>query len=560
MDGTLDAALTDGAVTGVRSVPLRPSIFNVNVPLKGGKTLIYNTLTRSLDCLSGARATLLEALEGGSFTSASPHARKLIEEGFAIPPEHDDIRHAQSLYGKLRFDETHLQLVVAPTLGCNFKCDYCYQGLDKKHDKMTAETRANILRFIEERSEKLKSVEVHWYGGEPLNDRASIYALSDEIMAFCAARGLRYFASMVTNGYQLTGKVAEEMEARNLKWAQITLDGPKKTHDTRRILLSGAGSYDKIVKNIKEIMARTNLRISLRCNVDTRNIDSVYDLIDDLAEQGLSNSRTTIYFAPVQTMTLECADINGFVEEKRTYAVKELDLMRYAASKGLLQFDLPGNFMSICVGIKTNGWVIAPNGTVQKCFDTIQREDLSIGRIEDNLDSLADSPYLLLWRSWTPFDLPTCRGCKLLPSCGGSCAYKFIHNQLTIGDDTRLPCPSMKFSLAERMFEVACDRGMVQRADWDPERSPTTPQMMGASYTPARLDEAIGAFDQSIVQFEERASRIGALARADKLPQSTYEKLKRSKQDFMAMTARRVKSARQARVILRGNQPGAEGT
>lgn len=529
---------------------LKASRFNVFVPLRNGKALLYNTLYRGLSCLTPEQVEDYRGLENNTFSGTSGEALALSSQGFAVPILKDEMLDTQKLYGQTRLDETHLQLVIAPTLGCNFACDYCYQGLDKKHGKMTEETRQKVVDFIDSHQGKLQSVEIHWYGGEPLNDRKSIYALSDQIIEYCVGRGLRYYASMVTNGYQLTGDVAEELEKRGLTWAQVTIDGAKSIHDTRRILLSGRGTYDRIISNLKEIVARTNLKISLRCNVDNRNIDEAYALVDDLAKQGFSNSNVTIYFAPVQTMTEECSSINEFVENKYSYARKELALMRYAAEKGLLKFDVPGVFNSICVGVKQNGWVIDPSGNFQKCFDTVQREDLRVGDLDQSKDEMAENPYLMMWRSWTPFQLPTCRGCKLLPSCGGSCAYKFLHRDKTEGDDTQLPCPSIKFSLAERLFEVAIDRQLVSRDDWDDEHSRTTMEMMGAAYTRDRLDDAIGAIDGALQEFETRAGRMASKARKDELPEAIYTKLNRTREDYIDVAERRAQTARSARGLL----------
>ncbi|EEE35649.1 putative arylsulfatase regulator (Fe-S oxidoreductase) [Rhodobacteraceae bacterium KLH11] len=526
-------------------------MFNVFVPLRGGKALLYNTLHRGLSCLNPEQVQKYRSLEQNRLCGDAAETLSMSSQGFAVPADRDELLETQKLYGQSRFNDSHLQLVVAPTLGCNFACDYCYQGLDKKHGKMTEDTRQKVLDFIDTNHKNLQSLEVHWYGGEPLNDRQSIYALSDMLIKYSTERGLRFFASMVTNGYQLTGEVARDLEKRGLAWAQVTIDGAKSIHDTRRILLSGKGTYDKIIRNLKEIVAQTNIKIVLRCNVDNRNIDQAYDLVDDLAAQGFSNSNVTIYFAPVQTMTEECLSINEFVEGKRSYAEKELKLMRYAADRGLLKFDLPGVFNSICVGVKQNGWVIDPSGNFQKCFDTVQREDLKIGDLTQSPDELANSPYLMMWRSWTPFQLPTCRSCKLLPSCGGSCAYKFIHRDKTEGDDTQLPCPSLKFSIAERLFEFAIDQGLVTHADWDPEHSKTTPEMVGPSYTQPRLDAAIAAMDKDLEGFENRAANLLARAQSDTLPESVYAKLGRSKTSLADMAERRLNTSRDARALLK---------
>ena len=48
--------------------------------------------------------------------------------------------------------------------------------------------------------------------------------------------GCKYNADMVTNGYKLTRRVAEKLKDMDIHYIQVTLDGSKQAHDSRRIL------------------------------------------------------------------------------------------------------------------------------------------------------------------------------------------------------------------------------------------------------------------------------------------------------------------------------------
>jgi hypothetical protein len=75
--------------------------------------------------------------------------------------------------------------------------------------------------------------------------------------------------------------------------------------------------------------------------------------------------------------------------------------------------------------------------------------------------------------------------------------------------------------------------------------------MMGPSYSPERLDEAIGAFDRMIATFGERASRHARMAEEGSLPESVYAKVDKSRQEYLAMAKRRSAGAAAARKVLR---------
>jgi uncharacterized protein len=66
-------------------------------------------------------------------------------------------------------------------------------------------------------------------------------------------KGLEYTFTLVTNGTLLTGKVAADLAALGLKSVKVTLDGPRESHDASRPFVSGKGSFDSILKNIKDV-------------------------------------------------------------------------------------------------------------------------------------------------------------------------------------------------------------------------------------------------------------------------------------------------------------------
>jgi uncharacterized protein len=470
---------------------VRTSIFNIVVPLRAGRALVYNPLTQALAVYTKGAMDIYEEATGGVIKSDHEFLDQVRNSGHFVRAEADEYRWAESLYQAERNNDKVLMLVVAPTMGCNFACDYCFQGLDKANKKMSQESRDAIVDLLDGKHADAELVSLMWYGGEPLNDKKTVLEVSERMHKKCAETGKQFALQMVSNGYQLVPSLVDKLAAFGFGWVQITIDGPPEIHDTRRILLSGKGSYDRIVENIDYILNNTEIGVCVRVNLDVRNLEHGFDLIDDLAARGFGGKRLSLDFAPVHSSTQDWVDDEGVVADKLYYAAREIELFKYAKVNGMYNFFAPPRFMSICVGVKSHAYLIGPNGDFHNCFETVHDDKFAIGHVSD-LDTALATEKAARWQIWSPFVNPTCRQCKLLTSCGGACAHRFLHADETNGAATKLPCPSMKFNMAERLFELAKQTGIdVTDDDWLPHKSRTSAEMMGLPYNEQRLAEAV---------------------------------------------------------------------
>jgi uncharacterized protein len=396
--------------------------------------------------------------------------------GYVVRDDVDELMVLKDQYDTHRFRADLMTLTIAPTMACNFGCDYCFQGQDKPSETMSQEVQDAIVGLVERGAPGIRVFGVAWYGGEPLLRRKVIENLSDRLIAICEARRIRYEASIVTNGYLLDAAAARSLSARRVVSAQITLDGAPEHHDARRYLLSRKGSFERIAENLREVVdAVPALRISIRVNIDDRNGDDIRRLLDHLAELGLGNRKNVkAYFAPVEAMTEGCHEVEQMCLSKSRYGALEAELYRHGYALGLTSLPYPPRFHGTCAAIKPKGLVILPSGDIHKCWDTVSYPDKKVGTIFD-LDALARNELMRRWLRWTPFDNETCKNCKLLPNCAGACAYKFVHADATRGEAAVLPCPSWKYNIKERLLHRAMAMGVVKADDYDPEAVCTDP-------------------------------------------------------------------------------------
>lgn len=456
---------------------LRQSRYNVFVARRDGSALAYNSMSNAMAVMTADELALLRSVGDGGESKPSATVRGLLFGGYLVN-DTDERAVLRAQYDAQRFDPATMTLTIAPTLQCNFGCDYCFQGVDKPAGKMSAATQEALVDFVASMSDGLQRLHVTWYGGEPLLARDVIESLSSRFVELCAARKISYSGFIVTNGYNLNLDVAKFLVDWKVTTAQITIDGARDYHDGRRTLLGGQPTFDRIARHILDVVEGSALRIACRINIDSRNAAEIPALLDLFDKMGLSRRKNfSVYFAPVEAITEGCHEIADACMTKQGYGALETELHGKAFELGLADLPYPRRFLGLCGAVKERGYVVVPNGDVHKCWDTVSVPHFRIGTVFEP-DSLAMHPRAVEWRSWTPFDNETCRECKLLPVCAGACAHKFVNNDQTLGEAGSLPCPSWKFQLKERLVLMAIRAG-AKREEFDSEATRTDPAELG---------------------------------------------------------------------------------
>src|SRR5262249_58128496 len=91
-------------------------------------------------------------------------------------------------------------------------------------------------------------------GGEPLSNRAVVTATTERAAALAKRRGIALSFSITTNGTLLTQADADFFEAHGFA-VTVSLDGPREAHDRLRPYRNGAGSFDRIMRNVRPLLA-----------------------------------------------------------------------------------------------------------------------------------------------------------------------------------------------------------------------------------------------------------------------------------------------------------------
>jgi uncharacterized protein len=204
-----------------------------------------------------------------------------LEGHYFVEESVDEQAELQERYEYLR-ETSPFHITVTTTMDCNLGCYYCYE--DKSKQYLTRQGCDAILNWIrrqaiEKRHERLY---VDWYGGEPMLNQDAIEYFSERAIALCSELGIRYSASMISNGTRWPQDAAAFVEKIGLKHIQFTLDGPERTHNQRRRyvdeLENPHGSFRTILDTIDRLIGK--LRIYLRINVDPWIGSSALELVD----------------------------------------------------------------------------------------------------------------------------------------------------------------------------------------------------------------------------------------------------------------------------------------
>jgi uncharacterized protein len=426
----------------------KPSLYNLFVD-KGETVWGINFRSMALIRLSRERyrhATRI--LDGEPSAGEGDHVETLrndlIKGKFLIPKSLDELELLKTKHWTNRFADNGLTLIIAPTLRCNFACEYCY--VDLNANKMKLEDRVKVGKFFERKLPEGKPATIVWTGGDPSLAMDVVEDLSLRFHDICAQKGSSYKASLITNAYLLHDEMRARLRNSKVESLQISLDGSQEFHDKSRYLPGGKPTYDTIMKNVEDTC--DEFKIFLRINVDAANRFKIPDLLDDLEARGLSK-RLYIYFAHVDNVNENSAGYSESCLSAREYAEAEIDLLRISMERG---FRFGGRVLTkpvftFCGANSMSYYVIDSKANLLKCYHDFGTADQrGIGKIGDDGCEIVTNPYnLMKWLGWDPFTIQECRDCKVLPLCMGGCSHKIMNSGMNIEKG----CLKLRFSMEE---------------------------------------------------------------------------------------------------------------
>lgn len=390
----------------------KKSLFNFTYTRENGEHVIYNTYSKALVVLDNEEFDQYETM---NFTSEEIIS-ELLENRILLEEDFNEAGFIRYCHNKTKYSQEALHLVLATTMDCNFGCPYCYES--RRQGKMSQEVQSGILAFTKDALDSgIKSLDVTWYGGEPLLYPEIIEDMAGEFHKLVENYHCDLHMYMVTNGYLLTPDIVEMIDSIGVSKVQITLDGLKEHHDARRHLRNGKGTFDVIFENLK-LFEEYSIRVDLRMNVDNENCVDYIEL-QKLVET-LENPNIVVYPSPVEDIKPDNVnEVSQFMtyDEFEQFAggiCKEGN----AASAATSVLD---DRYCYCQAETENTYVIDELGNCYKCWDQVGDIKSSCFNILSQEDKNYDN--ILKFMDWDPFTDEKCSTCVFLPVCFGGCKF-----------------------------------------------------------------------------------------------------------------------------------------
>ncbi|MDI1451083.1 radical SAM protein [Polyangium sp. 6x1] len=467
-----DVPAFDPTKIRVEGRALRASSYNIYVDLpesRKGEMLLVHGYTGAYDKVSRRVATYVRSLEARPapkplYGSWSPEEAI---EGVVLPPSVQTIatlhrrgyltmlsvEEEEALFSdiaaKLHFRDLHGQpgYILMPTYQCNLRCAYCFQD----HMRTNPEYR-HLLRFMDRAMvdrifKGMRNIEaahgvpggadasrnIILFGGEPLLRESR--PIVEYIVQKAFALGKASF-SAVSNATELDA-YRDLLGPEGISFVQITIDGPPREHDKRRIYADGSGSFERIAANVTMAL-ELGVAVSLRMNVDRGNIVHLPALAAEFAARGWAgHPGFSAHVAPIHASGENVDRKTTFDSWKLRLAMEELTAQNPIMASlepvdgGLMEgasriFEkrvdpLPSFRTSFC-GAHTTMYVIDPFGDIYACWERTGDPSIRIGAIREDGEVAMNSAVFAAWRRRNVTSNPVCRKCRYAMHCGGGCA------------------------------------------------------------------------------------------------------------------------------------------
>lgn len=446
---------------------LRASSYNiyVDLPENSEDMLLVHGYSGAYDKVSRRVATYVRSLETGrapkplfgvwsseveAQAEVIPPSQQTIEalkrRGYLteLSPEQEQEFLAR-IANKLHVLSSKPNYIFMPTYDCNLRCSYCFQDHMRTNSAFSHLLQTIRREVVDRIFQALPKIEAYHdlaenrdrarniglFGGEPL--MASNRDIVEYIINRALAAGKANFWA-VTNGTDLHA-YKDLLNPATISFLQITLDGPSREHDKRRIYADGSGSFERIAKNITMAL-ELGVQVNVRMNIDRNNIDQLPELADEIVARGWhTHPAFSTYTAPIHAANEKTSAKTTFGSWELDQALNKMrahyanmsiidrpdDQIKNQARKLFIKQDLPPLKSTFC-GAHNGMYIFDAFGDIYACWERTGDSKIRIGNITADGDFVLADALNKMWRSRNVTTNPVCLKCRYALYCGGGCA------------------------------------------------------------------------------------------------------------------------------------------
>ena len=402
---------------------MKCSYYNILAPLDDGRCLIYNTLHESLAVLSESEKREYELI-GQSIVEDGALFDELAAARFLVDDPEKEAGWIQYEYEKYKFNNRLFELIITPTIDCNFRCAYCYEK--KRPGSMSEHVRERLVRFVEDsyQAQPFKEFRVTWYGGEPLLEPDIIEQLSTRFLAFCNEKGVGYHAAIMTNGSLADEATMRRMYACGVRSVQVTFGGKGAVHDRERPSVDGLPSYETVRENVERMLDDGVAAVHVEYVFDADNLESCLEVVREL---GFRETLYTHFPYPKMDYNNEFRDKNGnelfHLQTPKDRALGYRDIILATKPDVSHWRQLLRPLHHYCGAQTDRFYVIDEQGRAYKCICDVDKPDARalFNICDDEEDRVVNWQMETYYMTGNPVKSAPCRTCKVLPLCNGYC-------------------------------------------------------------------------------------------------------------------------------------------
>lgn len=420
---------------------------------RNGTRVIYSTRSGSMLTISDY---CFQALMHNDISLLPDSIREKLTAAMVLVSENEDEIDSviQENREHTETKASRLYEIIQPTAMCQLGCYYCGQKHTKDYlsnDLIGKITERIANKFVQG---DYKSIYIGWFGAEPLMALPQMRIIYSQLKTRIGDDSIPVSGKIVTNGLSLKPAIFEELITKfNIDHFEITIDGIGQYHDQHRYTKSGEASFDIIYGNLKaalesKVFAESNCTITIRCNVDYKNVEGVEPLIRKIAADNLQKKIDKLYFIGIYSWGGNDAHKNSLTKEK--FAMMKLKWEILKLRLGYRQREkLYIRKKQTCIATGGTTEMYDAFGNIYNCTeipyaDIYKDSEYILGNLkDDHQKNLTNKPHNDWYDIVKNTDKYPCHSCKLLPVCGGSCPKSW-----TEGNPA---CPSFKFSILKEL-------------------------------------------------------------------------------------------------------------
>lgn len=404
---------------------MKYSVYNSVVPVTEKTSLIYNASSNRFILFQKTLEEQLVTLTPKQLEQDYPDLyAKMLEGGAIVENGLNEFEELLRISREADCMPEEYQLLINPTMDCNFRCWYCYEThiRGSKMDERTVENVRKHISKVVDGNPELKVLHMSFFGGEPLiYYQKVVQPIIDHASKECQKRDIGIRISFTTNGFLVNERTIGHLaEFKDHTSFQITLDGHREQHNKTRNLSDGTGSYDKIVENIKKL-AENGFLIVLRVNYTAENLDSTKDILADF-EHLPDDVRNKI------RVSFHRVWQDDKVNKERDNDIDAIvDTFRDKFSVNASHYDMD-ELRFPCYADKLHEAIVNYNGDVFKCTARDFLTENRCGYLKDDGEIEWENDIFARQTS-AKMKKEVCKDCRILPICGGGCSQKSIETQ-----------------------------------------------------------------------------------------------------------------------------------